>query len=126
MKHRQHARLLAYASIALMAMAAAMKPGMTAAADRQCSEQPITSPEVEKLAEGFIRDNAAAQGHTTYAGTVGRPPTKISAIDTKRSWAKYVVPAAEWRDQAIMFFTIYDKKLPATDPEVINLPFEAY
>jgi hypothetical protein len=124
MKHRQRARLLAYAAIALMA--GAMKPGVTVAADRQCSERPVTSPAVEKLAEGFIRDNAAAQGHTTYAGTVGRPPTKMSAIDIKRSWAKFVIPAAEWRDQAIMFFTIYDKKLPATDPEVINLPFDAY
>jgi hypothetical protein len=117
MKHHQRTRLLAYAAIALMAWAT--KPSV--AADRQCSERAVTSPAVEELAERLIRDNAAAQGHTTYAGTAGRPLTKTSAIDIKRSWTKFVL-----RDQSMMFFTIYNQKLPATDREVINLPFEVY
>src|SRR5258708_4751408 len=99
MKHHQRTRLLAYAAIALMAWAT--KPSV--AADRQCSERAVTSPAVEELAERLIRDNAAAQGHTTYAGTVGRPLTKTSAIDIKRSWTKFVL-----RDQSMMFFTIYN------------------
>jgi hypothetical protein len=122
MKRHQRTRLLAYAAIVLMAVAT--KP--TVAADRQCSERAVTSPAVQELAERFIRDNAAAQGHTTYAGTVGRPLPKMSAIEVKRSWTKFVLPAAQWRDQAIMFFTVYNQKLPLTDREVINLPFNVY
>ena len=124
MKHCQRTRILLYAAIVLMA--GATNPRVSVAGDRQCSERPVTSPAVEELAQRSIRDNAAAQGHTTYAGMVGRPRTKMTAIDIKRSWAKFVLPAAEWRDQALMFFTIYDRKLPATDPEVINLPFDVY
>ena len=125
MKFCQRARFLPYAAIALI-IAGATTANVVVAADRQCLERSITSPAVEELAERSIGDNAAAQGHTTYAGDVGRPQPKRSAIEIKRSWAKFVLPAAQWRDQAIMFFTIHDRKFPATDREVINLPFEVY
>jgi hypothetical protein len=124
MPRRRRARFPAHAVIALIAWAA--MPTTTVAADRQCAQRPATSPAVEELTERFIRDNAAAQGRTLYGGTAGRPRPKVSAIDIKRSWAKFVLPDAEWRDLAVMFFTIHDRKLRSTDSEVLNLPFDTY
>ncbi len=123
MAGHQRSRLSA-AVIALIAGVAT--PSMSVAADRQCAQRPPTSPAVAELTERFVRDNAAAQGRTIYGGTARRPRPKMSAIDIKRSWAKFVLPAEEWRDQAVMFFTIYDQKLRSTDSEVLNLPFDVY
>jgi hypothetical protein len=122
--YHQRARFFGYVAIAMVA--GLTTPGVASAAERQCSQRAVTSPAIEELAEISIRDNAAAQGHTTYGGDIGRPPPKKSAIDIKRSWAKFVLPAAERRDPAIMFFTIYNRTFPGSDREVINLPFDTY
>ncbi len=123
MKHHQHNWLIACAAIALAAGLTAS--GATNAA-QPCSARPATSPAVEELADISIRDNAAAQNRTTYGGAIKRPPPQRAAIDIKRSWTKYALPAAERRDQTIMFFTVYNQASAGSDREIINLPFDVY
>jgi hypothetical protein len=119
-------RLFGFLTIAIVAGAGTQTFAM--AADSQCAERRMSTPGVEQIAEIFIRDQASAQGHTTHGQNdqEGRPNPQISAIDLKRSWVKYVLPKVEWRDQAVMFFTIYNQKSPSADREVLNLPFDVY
>ena len=99
-----------------------------AIADPLCKEYRIRSNTVNRIADDFVSGNALFQGNLAHAqfDIEERPVPKLSVIEMKRAWAKFVIPEIEWLEPNILFYTIYNQRLASRDSEVINLPFNAY
>lgn len=93
-----------------------------------CTEYRIRSNTVNRIADDFVSGDALLQGHIRHAqfDIEQRPLPKLSVIETKRAWAKFIIPKIEWLEPNILFYTIYNQRLASRDSEVINLPFNAF
>jgi hypothetical protein len=98
------------------------------AADLHCSAYRTRSEGVEAIASGQVEEDALFQGNTRHAqdDPEGRPLPQMSAIDIKRSLAKFLLPKSDWLDPSTLFYTVHNQSYPSTDPEVINLPIDLY
>jgi tetratricopeptide (TPR) repeat protein len=84
--------------------------------------------ELVEVIERELRFFAIIQNRVQHAQNIkgGRPIPRLSPIEYKRAWSDSDLPNIRAFAPEAVFYTIHNNRFPSTDPEVLNLPWDAY